>query len=163
MKLFTIFVVCICPTVPLMGQDATADATSAPPLEVTQIDGFGLTLRNSSALPIRGWVLRVDFFDPVSHKSRGQSNPSSLFVPYDGQPARLLYPGQSIDERLRGLPQSSAGIAATFAVDVDFVVFQDGSSWGPKELKESYDLAGMVRGIDLVAQHNSCVFAQDLR
>jgi len=153
---------------PAISQDSARKVPSAlAPLEISGttgklpinaedgphlVDSVGFTVRNSSSLPIRGFVLRIRFFDPISHQFVGQASQSELYVPKNGQPAKFLQAGDSVDIRPMMLPLIETERVAIWTSNVDFVVFRDGTSWGPKRLEKSHELAGTIRGIDLMAK-----------
>jgi hypothetical protein len=131
-------------------------SSSSPPLVISNVAtsgagiGTGITfdLTNASGKAIRAQVVAIDYFHATgapggrgfSMGIRGMSAPP--------QP-NSLQAGEVVHERVRSIPvDSSDGTPLKFKLSVDYVLFTDGSSWGPDTLKESRQVLGTLLGHD---------------
>jgi hypothetical protein len=56
--------------------------------------------------------------------------------------------GTAEREQLRGLPRARSGQATAYALSLDYVLFTDGTGWGPDTRKESLLIRGFINGLD---------------
>jgi hypothetical protein len=134
---------------PVIGAQ-TAGAPETSPIEVTgqisQIDpqvwvgfdagpGLFMSVRNVSARGIRGYVYETVFTDAGTGKRLGQRQHSTYKKPSLGMAltAGAIVPsGKPYD-----VPAAPSGITAQYSFQVDLVIFDDGSTWGPGQLRLS--------------------------
>jgi hypothetical protein len=138
---------------PVIGAQ-TATAPETPPIEVTgqisQIDsqvwagfnagpGLFMSVRNVSAHGIRGYVYETVFTDAETGKALSHSRQHST---YKRPSSGVALAAGAIDASGKPyeVPASQSGIPAQFSFKVDLVIFDDGSTWGPGQLRLSKTL-----------------------
>jgi hypothetical protein len=134
-------------------QNAATDSSSptTPPVNVS-IDPFAIPaicesnpivirMRNEGTKPLRGYVVGLFFPDPKGSGVPHVVTYSEVVNPPN--PAeKLLAPGAEWERTVCKLPP---GIAPTsVSVKVDLLGFEDGSKWGPAELRESHTTLGAL-------------------
>jgi hypothetical protein len=107
---------------------------------------LAMQVTNESSTAIRGYLLTASFFD----RSNGDRirRVSTKELETHGNSADYLAPGASWVADPRKFSYSADGSPAKYTVTVDLVVFEDGSTFGPKKSSESQEVIGMLRGID---------------
>ncbi|HEY6389096.1 MAG TPA: hypothetical protein VIX91_25740 [Candidatus Acidoferrum sp.] len=103
---------------------------------------------NAGAAPIRGFVFTTSFFDPNSGAPLRSVTTKELET--QGNPSHYLLPGASWVAGPRKFSYLPDGSRASYKITLDLVVFADGSTFGPKKSRESDEVLGMFRGIDLM-------------
>ena len=131
-------------------------SSSSPPLVISNVvtSGAGTGMRgtydltNASGKAIRAYVVAIDYFHATVAPGgrgfcmgiRGMSAPPH---------PESVQAGEVIHERVRSIPvDSSDGTPLKFKLSVDYVLFTDGSEWGPDTLKESGQVLGTLSGHD---------------
>lgn len=119
------------------------------PLEITTEttnngQAYRLAVRNISEKNIHGYVLKIQFKN-ASTGANMMVGYNTMFKPAKNGVAQYFHPGQVLRDRNHALPVDAAGQPAQYAVTVDSVVFEDGSTAGPAESRESAVLEGMIR------------------
>jgi hypothetical protein len=71
-----------------------------------------------------------------------------------GNPADYLAPGSTWVTDPRRFSYLADGTLASYKINADLVVFADGSTFGLKRSPESYEVLGMLQGIDQVKNGN---------
>ncbi|HXW57478.1 MAG TPA: hypothetical protein VEJ67_17125 [Candidatus Cybelea sp.] len=102
---------------------------------------------NDSETPVRGFLLKVSFFDPATGERIHRVSTKELDT--SGDPSGYLAPGQTWIADPRKFSHLADGSLAAYEIGVDLVVFADGSTFGPKQSSESDEVLGMICGIDL--------------
>jgi hypothetical protein len=105
---------------------------------------------NESETPIRGFLLTTAFFDPATGDRIHRASTKELDT--TGDPSAYLAPGGTWIADPRKFSHLPDGSLATYEINVDLVVFADGSTFGPKRSSESDEVEGMIRGIDLASR-----------
>jgi hypothetical protein len=103
---------------------------------------------NVGAAPIRGYVFTTSFFDPNSGAHLRSVTTKELET--QGNPLHYLLPGASWVAGPRKFSYLADGSRASYKITLDLVVFSDGSTFGPKRSRESDEVLGMFRGIDVM-------------
>jgi hypothetical protein len=103
---------------------------------------------NVGTAPIRGFVFATSFFDPNSGAPLRSVTTKELET--QGNPSHYLLPGASWVAGPRKFSYLPDGSRASYKITLDLVVFADGSTFGPKRSRESDEVLGMFRGIDLM-------------
>jgi hypothetical protein len=91
--------------------------------------GFALDVKNVSARDIRSYTIRVAFTDPTSGKGAG--NHVRIVGKAEVDKTVLAAGGLDPSDRPITLPHLPSGVQPTYALSVDYVIFSDGSTWGP--------------------------------
>jgi hypothetical protein len=105
---------------------------------------------NAGDAPIRAFVFTESFFDSATGARLRRVATKKLET--HGNSTHYLLPGGTWLCDTRKFSYSSDGSLANYTITLDFVVFADGSTYGPKQSRESDEVLGMLRGID--AQSN---------
>lgn len=105
---------------------------------------------NAGDVPIRAYVFIESFFDSVNGNRLRRVATKKLET--HGDFTHYLQPGATWLSDVRKFSYSSDGSLADYTIILDFVVFADGSTYGPKQSRECDEVLGMLRGID--AQSN---------
>jgi hypothetical protein len=113
---------------------------------------LAVAVTNEGEAPVRAYLLRTRFFDPVTGALIRRFTTKQLET--HGNPADYLAPGSTWVADPRRFSYLADGTLASYAIDVDLVVFADGSMFGPKRSPESYEVLGMLQGIDQVRNSN---------
>jgi hypothetical protein len=109
-------------------------------------DMLAVDATNDGDKPIRGYVFTEAFFDPSTRDRIRRVTTKQLEI--HGNPADYLAPGASWVAGPRKFSHLADGTLATYTITLDFVVFADGSTFGPKNSRESDEVLGMFHGID---------------
>lgn len=109
-------------------------------------DMLAVAITNESPTAIRGYLLTTAFFDPSTGARIRRFSTKELET--HGNPADYLAPGSSWVADPRKFSYLSNGSLASYKIQVDLVVFADGSTFGPKKSPESDEVLGMLHGID---------------
>lgn len=107
---------------------------------------------NEGDVPVRGYLLSTKFFDPATGAYIRKFSTKQLET--HGDPADYLAPGLTWVADPRRFSYLADGTLASYQINVDLVVFADGSMFGPKRSPESYEVLGMLQGIDQVKNSN---------
>jgi hypothetical protein len=109
-------------------------------------DMLAVEVTNESVKPIRGYLLTTSFLDPATGNRIRRFSTKELDT--SGNPADYLAPGSTWVADPRKFSHLSDGTLASYKIDLDVVVFADGSTFGPKKSQESDEVLGMFNGID---------------
>ena len=124
---------------PLEVQSSTAKAT----------EGFNLTcnVTNTSNQEIVAYTIVADFFDS-SGKPAGRMSTNAIMNLATNSKGTThgLPPGATGGTNRFALPTESNGTPVSYKVSVDYVLFKDGSSWGPDTAKQSLAIMGTQQG-----------------
>jgi len=107
---------------------------------------------NEGDAPVRGYLLSTKFFDPTTGAYIRKFTTKQLET--HGNPVDYLAPGSTWVADPRRFSYLADGTLASYEINVDLVVFADGSMFGPKRSPESYEVLGMLQGIDQVKNSN---------
>lgn len=109
-------------------------------------DGPGVytTVKNTSGRDVQAFAFSVVFTDPQSGKPvEGQRERSEYQPPSDGV---LLAANASEHERKPfPIPPTASGALASYSFDIDLVVFEDGTTWGPAKTRTAKELLEQIR------------------
>ena len=101
---------------------------------------------NVASTPIRGYVFTESFFDPASGNRLRRVTTKELET--HGDPTHYLLPGATWVAGPRKFSYWSDGSPANYKIALDLVVFANGSTFGPRQSRESDEVLGMFFGID---------------
>jgi hypothetical protein len=107
---------------------------------------LAVAVTNVSATPIRGYLFTTSFFDPATGDRIRRFSTKELET--RGNPADYLAPGSTWIADPRKFSHLADGTPASYTMTLDLVVFADGSTFGPIKSSESYEVLGMIQGID---------------
>jgi hypothetical protein len=107
---------------------------------------MAVEVTNASDTPIRGYLFSTSFFDPATGMRIRRFSTKELET--HGNPSDYLAPGSSWIADPRRFSHLADGSPAPYTINLDLVVFADGSTFGPKKSPESDEVLGMFRGID---------------
>jgi len=109
-------------------------------------DRLAVELTNVSATAIRGYLFTTSFIDPATGNRIRRVSTKELET--HGNPAGYLAPGSTWVADSRKFSYLPDGRLAAYKIDLDLVVFADGTTFGPKRSQESDEVLGMFDGID---------------
>lgn len=129
----------------------SAQAPAGPPLKISNVSQKGpviaFDLTNVSRKTVRA--------DAVACKLRGANGQTSgdmqQTAVYGLGPEMLAMPfrsGMAHQERFSGIPKDGNGQFDSCALSIDYVLFTDGSAWGPDRRKASVEIHGIISGYD---------------
>lgn len=127
------------PNVPLIVLTVRNDSTTIHNPE------FDLVVMNTSAKSIRAYAIR---YDTVS----AQSKSGGLELTNKESHSSVLQPGRSETIDING-GSYQADALNSITVSIDFVEFEDGSTWGPDTYKSAERLDGLRTGARAAVQH----------
>ncbi len=107
---------------------------------------LAVEVTNESAKPIRGYLLTTSFLDPATGNRIRRVSTKELDT--RGDPSDYLAPGSAWVADPRKFSHLPDGALASYRIELDLVVFADGSTFGPKKSQESDEVLGMFRGLD---------------
>jgi hypothetical protein len=110
-------------------------------------DMLVLEITNASATPIRGYVFTISFIDPATGNYIRRVTTKE--VETHGDPSDYLAPAGTWLASPRKFSHLDDGSLADYKIDLDYVVFADGSTFGPHKSRESDELQGMILGIEM--------------
>jgi hypothetical protein len=106
-----------------------------------------LYVSSKSPKNILAYVLCAEFFDGSGRKMGLATKTSNKAI---GSPSAVRYFGaQTSWQDDFEIPASGDGRAVSHKISVDFVLFQDGSRWGPDTTKTSLKIEGVIQGYKL--------------
>jgi hypothetical protein len=100
---------------------------------------------NKGIVPVIGYEYSINFFDHATGNSIKRVGTKALET--HRRPTDYLQPGATWVSGGRKVPTSSDGELATYTVDVDVVIFADGTVAGPCNSRQADELIGMVEGM----------------
>lgn len=103
---------------------------------------FSYRLTNVSSKDVRAYTLAIRLLDKTG-ADIGSVRKTGIRGLRPGGPDAFK-PGEAMDEHL-GKFQSSRTVVG-YASSLDYVLFADGSSWGPDKLKSSRDIQHLLEG-----------------
>ena len=109
-------------------------------------DMLAVEVTNESNRSIRGYVFTESFLDPATGNRIRRVTTKELET--QGNPSDYLAPGATWVAGPRKFSHLPDGTLAAYTITLDFVVFADGDTFGPKKSRESDEVLGMFRGID---------------
>jgi hypothetical protein len=109
-------------------------------------DMIAVDVTNESSMPIRGYLMTTSFFDPSTGARIRRFSTKELET--HGDPTDYLAPGATWVAAPRKFSYLPDGTRASYQINLDLVVFADGSTFGPKKSRESDEVVGMFHGID---------------
>jgi hypothetical protein len=122
-----------------------------PPLAISNVSHQGTTvsfdLTNASPKPIRADVIACTLRGATPHSPVLTVQQTSI---YGLGPDLLLVPafdaGLTHHEQFGHIPRSPSGEARSCSLSVDYVLFTDGSGWGPDTQNSSRAIRGVIAG-----------------
>jgi len=115
-------------------------------------DFLAVDATNSSDRPIRGYVSTEIFLDPATGAMIRRVTTKQLAT--HENPSEYLAPGASWTSDPRKFSYLLDGSLADYKIALDFVIFGDGSAFGPKKSRESDEVLGMIDGIHMASARN---------
>jgi hypothetical protein len=115
--------------------------------DLANTDMLILEITNASATPIRGYVFTISFIDPATGNYFRRVTTKE--VETHGDPSDYLAPAGAWLAGPRKFSHLDDGSLAAYKIDLDYVVFADGSTFGPRMSRESDELQGMILGIEM--------------
>jgi hypothetical protein len=109
-------------------------------------DMLAVDVTNESSTPIRGYLMTTTFFDPASGARIRRVSTKELET--HGNASDYLAPGGTWVADPRKFSYLADGSRARYKINLDLVVFADGSIFGPKKSRESDEVIGMLHGVD---------------
>jgi hypothetical protein len=109
-------------------------------------DMLAVEVTNECDRAIRGFVFTESFLDPATGDRIRRVTTKELET--QGNPSEYLAPGATWVAGPRKFSHLPDGTLAAYSITLDFVVFADGTTFGPKKSRESDEVLGMFRGID---------------
>jgi hypothetical protein len=130
-------------------------SSSSPPLVISNVvtSGAGTDMRitydlaNTSGKAIRAYVIAIDYTHATGAPGGRFSLTGIRGMLAPPQPDSLQA-GEVVHQTVRHIPLESDGTPLGFKLSVDYVLFTDGSWWGPDTLKESRQVLGTLSGHD---------------
>ena len=107
---------------------------------------LAIQVTNENETPIRGYLFTTTFFDPNTGDRIRRFSTKELET--HGNPEDYLAPGSSWIADPRKFSYLPDGTPASYKINLDLVVFADGSTFGPKKSQESDEVLGILQGID---------------
>jgi hypothetical protein len=114
-------------------------------------------ITNEGNLPIRAFLFVTTFFDPTTGSRIRRFSTKELET--HGNESDYLAPGSSWVGDPRKFSYLADGSSAPYKINLDLVVFADGSTYGPRKSAESNEVLGMLRGIDSLKEQSQAVGA----
>jgi hypothetical protein len=122
-------------------------------------DRLAVEVTNIGSIPIRGYLLTTSFFDPATGKRIRRVSTKELET--HGREEDYLAPGARWMADSRKFSYLSDGSLASYKIDLDLVLFADGSAFGPMKSQESVEVLGMIEGIDRAKREKHEVSANE--
>ena len=107
---------------------------------------LAVEVTNMGSIPIRGYLFTTSFFDPATGKRIRRVSTKELET--HGREEDYLAPGARWVADSRKFSYLDDGSLASYKIDLDLVLFADGSAFGPLKSQESVEVLGMIEGID---------------
>jgi hypothetical protein len=128
-----------------------AQQSAKPPLVISNVSQQGATvsfdLTNASRKPIRADVIACTLRGETPHSAVLTVQQTSI---YGLGPDLLVAPafdvGLTHHEQFGGIPGSRSGKAHSCSLSVDYVLFTDGTEWGPDTRNSSRAIRGVIAG-----------------
>jgi len=105
---------------------------------------------NWSLKTVVAYVTVVSFFDANGNVASRTTR--TRMMGFDPSGKKLL-PGETNGEHTRHVHLRPDGTPLGTKVSVDYVLFEDGSSWGPDTTKRSVEVQATLRGWELARAH----------
>lgn len=121
--------------------------TETDVLPATKSFRVNLTVKNVSEKAIRAYTIR---YDVVADGDDSNGSEMSMFM----SPKSMIFPGQSKNSGVGGNQNYSAYIDS-IRISIDFVEFDDGTTWGRDTFKSAERLAGWRAGAKAIRQYLS--------
>jgi hypothetical protein len=154
-----IFLVVVILTVFFGSRGAAAQyKAEAPPLRLTTEGRMGLDksckagegmivqLHYAGEKPLRGYVLGFENADTAAGKPLNDE----ILEEARGLGEPMILSGQAWTRIICSVPKKKLGDPTTLSAKIDVLKFEDGSIWGPAELRESHQLIGKLDGMDFI-------------
>jgi hypothetical protein len=107
--------------------------------------GLFMAARNISGRGIRGYAFETIFTDAGSGERVGPRMSHSTYK--EPQLGVALTPGAQQDlVKPYSVPITESGIPAIYSFNIDLVVFEDGSTWGPGKTQAARQLLSRIQG-----------------
>ena len=121
--------------------------------------GLFMTIQNVSARGIQGCVYETFFTSPKSGRHLERREHSAYRPPSLGG---LLPPGanMAVDKPYQ-IPMAAPGIAANYSFNVDLVVFEDGTTWGPAKTGAAKQLLSRIQRAQLAYERELASVASE--
>jgi hypothetical protein len=100
---------------------------------------------NKGTVPVIGYEYEITFYDHATGDTIKRLGTKALET--HRRPSDYLQPGATWVSGGRAIPTSSDGQLATYSVEVDAVIFADGTIAGPCDSREADELIGMIEGM----------------
>src|SRR5271155_3870802 len=111
-------------------------------------EGLVVQLRYTGTQPLRGYLIRFVFGDAPAGKP-----PQVQILEEVRDPSQpMIPPGAEWSRTLCAIPKRITGETPMVTATVDALKFADGSTWGPRALRESHQLIGRLDGMDFLAK-----------
>ncbi len=107
--------------------------------------GLFMTVQNVSGRGIQGYVFETTFTGPAGGERLGPHRSHSTYR----QPSLgvALAPGAKQDlPKPYPVPMTSYGLPVNYSFNVDLVVFEDGTTWGPGKSPSAKQLLSRIQG-----------------
>ncbi len=133
---------------------SSPQVTSNSPLEIQSFSRqsadssaeVSLTVLNKADKDVVALTLATTYFD-AENKAVGRLATNQIFGLEPKATRKTLAPGERwATQKGLPLPVSQNGSPARYEIVVDYVLFKDGSTWGPDQMKQSLHIAGIQKG-----------------
>jgi hypothetical protein len=107
--------------------------------------GLFMTVQNVSGRGIQGCAFETIFTDPASGERVGPHRSHSAYK----QPSLgvALAPGSKQEvPKTYPLPITASGVQSSYSFNIDLVVFEDGTTWGPGKSPSAKHLLSQIQG-----------------
>lgn len=113
------------------------------------VDFLAVDATNNTDRAIRGYVFTEIFVDPSTGSRLRRVATKQLAIREN--PSEYLVPGATWTAGRRKFSHLPDGTLAAYKIVLDFVVYADGGTYGPKRSSESDELLGMIDGIRIAS------------
>jgi len=103
------------------------------------------TITNQSNKTAVGYVVMAEYADNVGTRV-GRRVQTVVPFHFGGAQGGRVLPGASWQIDFRGTPSGQDGALAKVNLSIDFILFEDGSKWGPDTQKGSLKIEGVMQG-----------------
>jgi hypothetical protein len=126
----------------------TTQFAFGPEAECQRGEGLLVQLHYSGSQPLRGYLVKFVFGDTPAGKP-----PQMQVLEEARSPGQaMIAPDEEWTRTLCSTPQRETGEVPKVASTVDMLKFADGSTWGPRALRQSHELIGRLDGFDFLTK-----------
>lgn len=128
--------------VEVTGKISSVDSQTSP--EFGDKPGLFMTIKNVSSRDIQAYTIEAIFTDPQTGTRIEHQTHSARKLPTLGP---LITAGAQMEgPKPYSAPRTAAGSDAKVSFNIDLVVFEDGTTWGPGNTRAAKELIARVQG-----------------